>query len=75
MLRRDYRQYPSYPQGWAVHLFVGFIGAAIGAVAVPAVLDKEWAAVSFLILAASQCSEALSVERDTLWAMEDTEMV
>ncbi|MGB3986145.1 MAG: YIEGIA domain-containing protein, partial [Limnochordia bacterium] len=27
MLRRDYRQYPSYPQGWAIHLFIGFIGA------------------------------------------------
>ena len=40
MLRRDYRQYPSYPQGWAVHLFVGFIGAAIGAVVVPAVWTR-----------------------------------
>lgn len=75
MLRRDYRQYPSYPQGWAVHLFVGFIGAAIGAVVVPTVLDKEWAAVSFLILAASQFREVRSVERETLRAMEATELV
>lgn len=75
MLRRDYRQYPSYPQGWAIHLFVGFIGAAIGAVIVPAVLEKEYAAVSFLILAASQFREVRSVERATLGAMESTELV
>lgn len=75
MLRRDYRQYPSYPQGWAIHLFVGFIGAAIGAVIVPAVIEKEYAAVSFLILAASQFREVRSVERDTLEAMESTELV
>ncbi|HHY10377.1 MAG TPA: hypothetical protein GX528_07410 [Firmicutes bacterium] len=75
MLRRDYRQYPSYPQGWAVHLFLGFIGALIGAVIVPAFLEKEFAAVSFLLLAASQFREVRSVERDTLKAVESTEMV
>ena len=75
MLRRDYRQYPSYPQGWAIHLFVGFIGAAIGAVIVPAVMEKEYSAVSFLILAASQFREVRNVERATLGAMESTEMV
>lgn len=75
MLRRDYRQYPSYPQGWAIHLFVGFIGAAIGAIIVPSVLEKEFSAVSFLILAASQFREVRNVERNTLAAMESTEMV
>ncbi|NMB00511.1 MAG: hypothetical protein GX971_03165 [Firmicutes bacterium] len=75
MLRRDYRQYPSYPQGWAIHLFVGFIGAAIGAVIVPAVLEEEYSAISFLLLAASQFREVRNVERSTLGAMESTEMV
>lgn len=75
MLRRDYRQYPSYPQGWAIHLFVGFIGASIGAVIVPAVLEEEYSAVSFLLLAASQFREVRNVERATLGAMESTEMV
>lgn len=75
MLRRDYRQYPSYPQGWAIHLFVGFIGATIGAIIVPSVLEKEFSAVSFLILAASQFREVRNVERNTLAAMESTEMV
>ncbi|NLJ80425.1 MAG: hypothetical protein GX335_05320 [Firmicutes bacterium] len=75
MLRRDYRQYPSYPQGWAIHLFLGFIGGLIGAIIVPAFLEKEFAALSFLLLAASQFREVRKVERDTLEAMESTEMV
>ncbi|HHT91502.1 MAG: YIEGIA family protein [Bacillota bacterium] len=75
MLRRDYRQYPSYPQGWAIHLFLGFIGGSIGAVIVPAILEGDYSAVSFLLLAASQFREVRNVERQTLGAMEATEMV
>lgn len=75
MLRRDYRQYPSYPQGWAIHLFLGFIGGAIGAVIVPAVLEGDYSAISFLLLAASQFREVRNVERQTLASMEATEMV
>src|SRR5690554_1699857 len=75
MLRRDYRQYPSYPQGWAIHLFLGFIGGAIGAFIVPAVLEGDYSAVSFLLLAASQFREVRNVERETLSSMEATEMV
>lgn len=75
MLQRDYRQYPSYPQGWAIHLFLGFIGGTIGAVIVPAFLEREFAAVSFLLLAASQFREVRNVERATLQALEQTELV
>jgi len=75
MLRRDYRQYPSYPQGWAIHLFLGFIGGSIGAIIVPALLEGDYSAVSFLLLAASQFREVRNVERQTLSAMESTEMV
>lgn len=75
MLRRDYRQYPSYPQGWAVHLFIGFIGALLGAIIVPSFIEREFTAVSFLLMAASQFREVRSVERDTLENMEPTEMV
>jgi hypothetical protein len=75
MLRRDYRQYPSYPQGWAIHLFLGFIGGMIGAIIVPAFLEKEYSAVSFLLLAATQFRAVRDMERSTLQAMEETEMV
>lgn len=75
MLRRDYRQYPSYPQGWAVHLFIGFIGALLGAVLVPSLMEKEFTAVSFLLMAASQFREVRNIERSTLEQMEPTELV
>lgn len=75
MLRRDYRQYPSYPQGWAIHLFLGFISGLIGSIIVPAFLEKEYSAVSFLLLAAAQFREVRNIERSTLQAMESTEMI
>jgi uncharacterized membrane protein YeaQ/YmgE (transglycosylase-associated protein family) len=75
MLESDYRMYPSYPQGWSIHLFLGFIGGSIGAILVPAFLEGEFSAVSFLLLAASQFREVRNVERATLQAMERTEMV
>lgn len=75
MLRRDYRQYPSYPQGWAIHLFLGFIGGLIGAIIPPAFLEGDFSAISFLLLAATQFREVRNMERNTLTAMEATEMV
>lgn len=75
MLRRDYRQYPSYPQGWAIHLFIGFIGAFLGSIIVPSVLEQEFAAVSFLLLAASQFREVRNIERSSLEKIEATELV
>ncbi|MBC7326372.1 MAG: YIEGIA domain-containing protein, partial [Moorella sp. (in: Bacteria)] len=41
MLRVDYRQYPGYPHGYVTHLSLGFIAAALGAVAVPAILKPD----------------------------------
>lgn len=75
MLRTDYRQFPGYPQGYSVHLSLGFIAAALGAIAPPAVAQGDLAAASFLALAATQFREVRSVERETLRNMEDTELV
>lgn len=75
MLRRDYRQYPSYPQGWAIHLFIGFIGGFLGSIIVPSILEKEFGAVSFFLLAAAQFREVRNVERSSLEKMEETELV
>jgi len=63
MLKRDYRQYPSYPHGTTIHLAMAFIAAFIGAVAVPALMEKEFTAVTFLALAATQFREVRNMER------------
>lgn len=75
MLRVDYRQYPSYPQGYLIHLSLGLIAAFLGAVAVPALIAREYTAVTFLALAAQQFRDIREMERKSLENIEDTELV
>ena len=75
MLRSDYRQYPSYPQGVFSHLTLGIISASLGSVAIPAIAEKEFAAVTFLALAAQQFRDVRSLERQSLDNIEPTELV
>ncbi|WHH59870.1 YIEGIA family protein [Petroclostridium sp. X23] len=75
LLRVDYRQYPSYPRGVIMHLTFGFIGAALGSIAVPALIAKDFAAVTFLALAAEQFRNIRTMERENLNNIEDYELV
>lgn len=75
LLRVDYRQYPSYPQAYVTHLFLGIIAAALGAVAIPAILEKNYQAVTFLALAAQQFREIRNMERQSLAELEGQELV
>ncbi|HHW02968.1 MAG TPA: hypothetical protein GXX35_09175 [Thermoanaerobacterales bacterium] len=75
MLRVDYRQYPSYPQGYLIHLSLGLIASFLGAVAMPALIAREYTAVTFLALAAQQFRDIREMERKSLENIEDTELV
>ena len=75
VLRVDYRQYPSYPHNYLAHLTVGLIAAVIGAMFTPALIAGEYAAVTFLTLAATQFREVRSVERDTLRHLEQSLLI
>ena len=75
MLKLDYRQYPTYPHGALTHLSLGFIAAALGSVAIPALIEKDFAAVTFLALAAQQFREIRNIERETLSKLEGAELV
>ncbi|QDP40474.1 YIEGIA family protein [Radiobacillus deserti] len=75
MLRTDYRQYPTYLHGRVIHISLGFIAAALGTVAVPAIMEKEFTAVTFLTIAASQFREVRNMERNTLTELDAFEMV
>ncbi|HEY8498379.1 MAG TPA: YIEGIA domain-containing protein [Limnochordales bacterium] len=74
-LRVDYRQYPSYPQGYAIHLSMGLVASFLGALAFPALMAREFAAASFLALAATQFREVRKIEREALTGLEETELV
>jgi len=75
MLRSDYRQYPAYPHGKIIHLALGLIAGALGAVAVPALYNKDYTAITFLSLAAQQFREVRNMERSTLTAIDHLELV
>lgn len=75
MLNLDYRQYPGYPHGYVTHLSLGFIAAALGSVAIPAILKPDFTAVTFLGLAATQFREVRSIERKTLEHLDENELV
>ena len=75
MLRTDYRQYPTYPHGRIIHLALGFIAASLGAVAVPALAERDFTAVTFLTLAAQQFRDVRNMEREMLSKMDRDELV
>lgn len=75
MLRVDYRQYPTYPQAYLSHFTLGMIAAGLGAVAVPAIVEKEYVAITFLAIAAQQFREVRNMERQSLDNIEPTELV
>lgn len=75
MLQTDYRQYPTYPHGKIIHISLGVIAAGLGAVAVPALLDKNYTAVTFLGVAAQQFRDVRNMERQTLAKIDEMQLV
>lgn len=75
MLHNDYRHYPTYPHGHVTHLTLGFIAAGLGAIAVPALVKPDYAAITFLALAAQQFRDIRNMERESLGKMEETKLI
>lgn len=75
MLRTDSRQYPTRLHGKIVHVAMGFIAAVLGAVAIPSIMKKDFSAITFLTLAASQFRDVRNMERNTLQQLDDYELV
>lgn len=75
MLKTDYRQYPTYPHGSIIHLALGFIAAGLGSIAVPALFEQEYAAITFLALAAQQFRDVRNMERNTLTELDSMELI
>jgi hypothetical protein len=72
-LKEDFRQYPSYQNGYLIHLITGFIASALGAVALPALLVKNFVAVTFLTIAIQQFRDVRKMEKESLTDLEETE--
>lgn len=72
-LRIDTRQNPSYPNGYFINIVMGFIASGLGAVSIPALLEKDYAAVTFLLLAVQHFREIRKEERESLERLEPIE--
>ena len=72
-LKIDNRQNPSYPSGYFINIVTGFIAAALGAVAIPALLAMDFAAVTFLALGIQHFRDIRKLERESLSKLENTE--
>ena len=71
MLKTDYRQYPTYLHGKVIHIALGLIAASIGAIIIPSILkDRNYTAITFLTLAATQFRDVRNMERETLTQMD-----
>ncbi|MDM5298550.1 YIEGIA family protein [Bacillus pumilus] len=75
MLRTDYRQYPTYIHGQVIHIALGFIASGLGAIIMPALIQEEFTAITFLTLAATQFRDVRNMERNTLTQMDSNELV
>ncbi|USG63303.1 YIEGIA family protein [Brevibacillus ruminantium] len=75
MLRTDYRQYPTYPHGKVIHFSLAVIAAGLGAILVPALLNKNYTAVTFLTVAAQQFRDVRNMERQSLEKVDEMELV
>lgn len=75
LLQTDYRQYPTHPHGKIIHISLGVIASALGAVAVPALLQEDYTAITFLALAAQQFRDVRNMERKTLTEIDQHELV
>jgi len=73
LIKLDYRQYPSYPNGYFIHVITGALAAAIGAFIIPTLMEKEFTAVTFLALAIQHFRDVRKVERESLLDLEGDE--
>ena len=73
ILKEDYRQYPTYPNGYLSQLALGVVAATLGAVFVPAIITNNLTAATFLALAITQFQGVRRLEQDSLKSLDETE--
>lgn len=75
VLVRKNKQYPSRPQDYLEQIISSGLSAALGAIVLPAILDKEYAALTFFAIAIQQFQGLADQERITLKNTDGEEIV
>ena len=75
VLRVEDKQYPSRPQDYIEQIIIAALAASLGAVALPALIDKEFSALTFLAVGIQQFQGLSQQEKITLENIDSDEIV
>lgn len=75
MLNLDKKQYPTQPNVLLTQIVLAFVASALGALLVPALIERSYTSITFLSLAAEQFRQVRENRRDTLQNLEDVQLV
>lgn len=75
MLNLDQKQYPTQPNILVSQIVLAFVASSLGALLIPALMNRSYTSITFLSLAAEQFRQVRSNRRDTLESLEDTQLV
>lgn len=75
MINIDQNQYPTQPNMLLSQLVLAFVASSLGALLVPALIDRSYTSITFLSLAAEQFRQVRENRRNTLQNLEDIQLV
>ena len=75
MLNLDSKQYPTHPNILVSQIVLAVVASALGALLIPALINRSYTSITFLSLAAEQFRQVRSNRRDTLQSLESTELI
>ncbi len=75
VLRIKDRQYPTTPQDYIEQIIIAGLTSSLGAIALPALMDKEFAALTFLAIAIQQFQGISQQEKISLKNIDEDELV
>ena len=75
VLRVTDKQYPSRPQDYLEQIIISGLSASLGAIALPALIDKEFSALTFFAVAIQQFQGLSQEERITIENIDNSEVV
>ena len=75
MLNLEQKQYPTQPNVLISQLVLAFVASCLGALLVPALIERSYTSITFLSLAAEQFRQVRENRRDTLTELEAKQLV
>lgn len=75
MLNLDERQYPTQPNILTSQIVLAFVASSLGALLIPALINRSYTSITFLSLAAEQFRQVRTIRRNELQNLESTQLV